>query len=65
MLPLNDGSNYIQIRLQVFQPFHLHNTVLHADQPLRDKPFTTAFGSSEKLQLKTQQNTPGKLFQTL
>ena len=63
MLSSNDGSNYIQI--QVFQTFHLHNTVLHVNQPLQDKPFTTAFGSSEKLQLKTQQNTPGKLFQTL
>ena len=65
VLSSKDESNYIQIRVQVFQTFHLHNTVLHVDQPLRDKPFTTTFGSSEKLQLKTQQNTPDKLFQTL
>ena len=48
VLSSNDGSNYIQIRLQVFQPCHLHNTVLHVDQPLRDKPLKMAFGSSEK-----------------
>ena len=34
VLSSNDGSNCIQIRLQVFQPCHLHNTVQHADQPL-------------------------------
>ena len=49
VLSSNDGSNInIQIRLQVFQPCDLHNSVLHVHQPLRDKPLKTAFGSSEK-----------------
>ena len=48
MLSSNDGSNYIPIRLEVFQPSHLHSTELHVDQPQRDKPLKTAFGGSEK-----------------
>ena len=38
----------IQIGLQDFQPSHLHSTELNMDQPQRDKPLKTAFGSSEK-----------------
>ena len=41
-LSLNNGPNFIQIRLLVSY------TVMHVDQLLRDKPLKTAFGSTEK-----------------
>ena len=53
-----DQSNYVQIGLQVVQPCHLHNyTVLHVDQPPRDKPLKTALRSH------ITQHTQGELFQ--
>ena len=45
------SSDFIQIGLQIFHPFFLaytKYTVLHMHQPLRDRPFKMAFGSSEK-----------------
>ena len=48
MSSLNDGSSDIQIRLQVSNFFYEHNTLMHKDQPLRDKPLKMAFGSTEK-----------------
>ena len=48
LLSSHDVSNFIPIGLQVFPPSHLHRTQLHVDQPQRDKPLKTPFGSSEK-----------------
>ena len=47
VLSLNDGSNFIQIRLLVSNP-HYHNTVMHVGKSRRDKPLKTAFGITEK-----------------
>ena len=52
-----------QIGFQFFRPSHLHSTVLQVDQPLRDKPFKTAFGSSEKPSKRSRQNIPNEFLQ--
>ena len=47
VLSSNDGPNFIQIQLEVSN-LYTNITVMHMDQPLRDKPLKTVFGSTEK-----------------
>ena len=48
VLSSNDGSNFIQIWLLVSNLLINIIQLMNVDQPLRDKPLKTAFGSTEK-----------------